>query len=224
VTLPINTKIKPFYDRTELIDKSIITLRDILIEMLIITMFTMWMFLLHKGATIVTSIAIISGVMLTFLAMKLLGIPSNIMSLGGIAIAIGTMVDSIIVVTENIYQKLLKLEKEKLAIFSERLKVVYTATSEVARPLFFAILIIMLSFVPIFALEGMEGKLFKPLAFTNIFAMLGALIVSLLFISLSCAYFLKSNLHTDQEIPVVFWFQKFYEPLLKKALNNTKKI
>ena len=222
LSLPEGTTIVPFYDRTELITRAISTMRNVLLQMLLITAVVMWLFLRHTGATLVTSIALVFGVMMTFLVMKLFGIPSNIMSLGGIAIAIGTMVDSIIVVTENVYQKLLKAGESKTQQFSERLKIVYEATSEVAVPLLFAILIIMLSFVPIFALEGMEGKLFKPLAFTNIFAMLGALVASLVFVPLGCAYFLKGKLYEDHHIPTVYWFQKFYEPLLGKALKHPK--
>ena len=231
-SLPEGTKIIPLYDRTELINRAIKTMRDVLIQMLIITAIVMFLFLRHRGATLVTSVALIFGVLMTFLVMKIFGIPSNIMSLGGIAIAIGTMVDSIIVVTENAYQKLLRHSKEPSPCeggargglcFTERLKIVYQSTREVASPLLFAILIIMLSFVPIFALEGMEGKLFQPLAFTNIFAMLGALVASLVFVPLGCAYFCKGKLYEDKNIPTVFWFQKFYEPLLKKALKHPKK-
>ena len=221
--LPEGTSIVPFYDRTDLISRAIKTMRDVLLQMLVITAIVMWLFLRHRGATLVTSVALVFGVMMTFLVMKLFGIPSNIMSLGGIAIAIGTMVDSIIVVTENAYQKLIKAGEQKTQNFTERLKIVYESTSEVAVPLLFAILIIMLSFVPIFALEGMEGKLFRPLAFTNIFAMLGALVASLIFVPLGCAYLLKGKLYEDQNIPTVFWFQRWYEPFLKKALQHPKK-
>ncbi len=221
--LPEGTSIVPFYDRTDLISRAIKTMRDVLLQMLVITAIVMWLFLRHRGATLVTSVALVFGVMMTFLVMKLFGIPSNIMSLGGIAIAIGTMVDSIIVVTENAYQKLIKAGEQKTQSFTERLKIVYESTSEVAVPLLFAILIIMLSFVPIFALEGMEGKLFRPLAFTNIFAMLGALVASLIFVPLGCAYLLKGKLYEDQNIPTVFWFQRWYEPFLKKALQHPKK-
>jgi Cu(I)/Ag(I) efflux system membrane protein CusA/SilA len=224
ISLPNDVQIVPFYDRTELINRAIKTMRDVLLQMLIITAFVMWLFLRHGGATIVTSIALMFGVGLTFLMMKIFGIPSNIMSLGGIAIAIGTMVDSIIVVTENAYQKLLQAaETKKNLRLLDRIQIVYKSTAEVSLPLLFAILIIMLSFVPIFALEGMEGKLFRPLAFTNIFAMLGALVAAIVFVPLGCAYFLKGKLKEDQNIPTVSWFQSWYEPLLKKALKNPKK-
>ena len=221
-SLPEGITIQPFYDRTELIQNAIRTLRNVLLQMLMITGLVLWAFLLHGGATIITAIALIFGVLMTFLAMYTLGIPSNIMSLGGIAIAIGTMVDSAIVVTENAYQHLLKAQNPKT--FQQRFLVILESTKEVAAPLVFAIFIIALSFVPIFALEGMEGKLFHPLAFTNIFAMLGALVASLFLVPLLCLFFLKNNLKKDEDIPVVNKLQSLYEPLLTKALANRKKV
>lgn len=219
--LPEGILLQPFYDRTELIRNSIDTLRNILIQMLLITGIVLWVFLLHGRATIITGIALVFGVLMTFLCMYLFRIPSNIMSLGGIAIAIGTMVDSAIVVTENAYQKLLQT---KAKTFPDRFKTILASTQEVGAPIVFAIFIIGLSFVPIFSLQGMEGKLFSPLAFTNIFAMLGALIASLFFVPLFCLYFLKGKLREDQEIPTVSFFQKYYEPLLKKALTARKTV
>jgi len=218
--LPKGVTISPFYDRTELIQASISTLRDVLIQMLIITAIVLWVFLLNARATIITAVALAVGVMMTFLFMYLFGLPSNIMSLGGIAIAIGTMVDSAIVVTENIYQKL-KDHSEEL-FFKKKLELIYSATTEVAAPIIFAILIICLSFVPIFSLEGMEGKLFHPLAFTNIFAMAGALIASIVFIPLLCLYFLKGPFLADEKIPLVRVLQKWYEPMLRYALKKRK--
>jgi len=151
--------------------------------------------------------------------MKLFSIPSNIMSLGGIAIAIGTMVDAAIVVTENAYNRL--LWKENLTL-KERIKIITESTKEVAWPLMFAILIIILSFVPIFALTGQEGKLFTPLAFTNMFAMLGTLIASLFLVPVLCVFFLKGKLKQDHEIPVVRFFQMIYKPILLAALKFRK--
>jgi len=226
-SLPEGITIKPFYDRTTLIKDSIKTLRDILFQMLIITAVVLWLFLLHRGATIITGVALIFGVLMTFLAMYVFKIPSNIMSLGGIAIAIGTMVDSIIVVTENVYQKLLKktgVEVQNFELLHERLKIILKSTKEVGSPIVFAIFIICISFVPIFALEGMEGKLFQPLAFTNIFAMMGALVASLFFVPTFCLYLLKGDLKADHEIPIVRTLQNWYEPLLKKTLKARKKV
>jgi Cu(I)/Ag(I) efflux system membrane protein CusA/SilA len=142
------------------------------------------------------------------------------MSLGGIAIAIGTMVDSAIVISENAYRKLLENPTDSA---NERLKLVTKSTLEVGKPIVFAIFIIILSFLPIFSLTGMEGKLFAPLAFTNVFAMLGALIAALFLVPLLSLIFLKGNLRKDEDIPIVRFLQKWYEPLLLKALNNRRK-
>ncbi len=215
-------RITPFYDRTELITGSINTLKWVLVQMVVITAFIMWVFLRHIPSTLVTGIALVFGVLLTFLVMKLFGIPSNIMSLGGIAIAIGTMVDSIIVVLENAYQHLVSASEKERNSISSRIQIVLRSTQEVGLPLLFAICIIMISFVPIFALEGMEGKLFQPLAFTSIFAMLGALLSALFFVPLGCVWFLRGRLFADEHIPAVFWFQRLYEPLLRWAFSHNK--
>lgn len=219
LSLPSGVEVVPFYDRMELIKSSIATLRDVLLQMLVITVVVLWFFLLNNRATLITAVALGFGVLVTFGLMYLFGIPSNIMSLGGIAIAIGTMVDSAIVITENAYER---LRDSRASSFAERFAVIRESALDVGVPLVFAILIICLSFVPIFALEGMEGKLFKPLAFTNIFAMAGALIASIFFVPTFCVYFLKGKFREDGEIPVVSFFQRVYEPLLRKCLKKRK--
>ena len=218
-SLPDGVKIVPFYDRTNLIKDSISTLSWILISELIITVIILFLFLWNFGASIITAISLIVGILITFLCMKLFEIPSNIMSLWWIAIAIWTMVDAAIVVTENAYNKL--LWKVNLTI-KQRTKIITDSTKEVAWPLMFAILIIILSFIPIFALEWQEWKLFSPLAFTNMFAMLWALFSSLFLVPVLCIFFLKWKLKKDNEIPVVRFLQKVYEPILIWALNKRK--
>ena len=217
--LPEWVKIESFYDRTNLIKDAVSTLSSILTAELIITAIILFLFLWNFGASLVTVIALVIWVLITFALMKLFGIPSNIMSLWGIAIAIGTMVDAAIVVTENAYNRLLGKEKVSL---KERIKIITDSTKEVAWPLLFAILIIILSFVPIFALIWQEGKLFIPLAFTNMFAMLWTLIASLFLVPVLCVFFLKWKLKKDNEIPVVAFFQKIYKPLLLLALKSRK--
>ncbi|MBT3835053.1 efflux RND transporter permease subunit [Candidatus Peribacteria bacterium] len=219
-SLPEGVSIQPFYDRTSLIKNAISTLRSVLTQELIITTIILGIFLWHTGSTIITAIALIMGVLMTFIFMWLFGIPSNIMSLGGIAIAIGTMVDSAIVISENAYRKLLE-KKAKTA--KERLQCITDATLEVGKPIVFAIFIIILSFLPIISLTGMEGKLFRPLAFTNVFAMFGALIAALFLVPLLSTFFLKGTLKKDDQIPIVHWLQSKYKPILLKALNNRKK-
>jgi copper/silver efflux system protein len=218
-SLPEGVSIKPFYDRTSLILNAIKTLRDVLTQELIITAIVLSLFLWHIGATVVTAIALIVGILMVFIFMKLAGIPSNIMSLGGIAIAIGTMVDSAIVISENAYRKLLENPPKNI---TDRIQTITKSTLEVGKPIVFAIFIIILSFLPIFSLEGMEGKLFAPLAFTNVFAMLGALIAALFLVPLLCVFFLRGTLREDHHIPLVRILQNIYEPILLKALNNKK--
>ena len=218
-SLPDWVKIVPFYDRTSLIKDSIDTLSWILTTELIITVIILFIFLWNFGASLVTAISLIVWILITFLCMKLFNIPSNIMSLWWIAIAIWTMVDAAIVVTENAYNKL--LWKDNLNL-KERTKIITESTKEVAWPLMFAILIIILSFLPIFALEWQEWKLFSPLAFTNMFAMIWALFSSLFLAPVLCVFFLKGKLKKDHEIPVVNFLQKIYEPILIWALKKRK--
>ncbi len=218
-SLPDWVKIVPFYDRTSLIKDSIDTLSWILTTELIITVIILFIFLWNFWASLVTAISLIVWILITFLCMKLFNIPSNIMSLWWIAIAIWTMVDAAIVVTENAYNKL--LWKDNLNL-KERTKIITESTKEVAWPLMFAILIIILSFLPIFALEWQEWKLFSPLAFTNMFAMIWALFSSLFLAPVLCVFFLKGKLKKDHEIPVVNFLQKIYEPILILALKKRK--
>lgn len=217
--LPEWVTIEPFYDRTNLIKEAIFTLSSILTAEIIITVIILFLFLWNFGASLITAVSLVIGVLITFACMKVFGIPSNIMSLGWIAIAIGTMVDAAIVVTENAYNRL--LWKHNLTL-KERVAIITDSTKEVAWPLMFAILIIILSFVPIFALTWQEGKLFTPLAFTNMFAMLGTLIASLFLVPVLCVFFLKGKLKQDHEIPVVRFFQMLYKPVLLAALKFRK--
>lgn len=225
-TLPEWVSIVPFYDRTNLITSAIATLWEILTTELIITLIILFLFLWNFWASLVTAVSLVFGILITFGLMKLGNIPSNIMSLWGIAIAIGTMVDAAIVVSENCYNKLQTSPPTPLlkgeGSYSHRRKIIYEATKEVAGPLVFAILIIILSFVPIFALEGQEGKLFTPLAFTNMFAMIGALFSSLFLAPVLCIFFMKGPLKKDHEIPLVAFLQKLYKPTLVWALQKRK--
>lgn len=217
--LPEWVKVVPFYDRTNLIKDAISTLSSILTAELLITVIILFLFLWNFWASMVTAISLVIWVLITFLCMKLFNIPSNIMSLWGIAIAIWTMVDAAIVVTENAYNRL--LGKENIST-KRRAEIIYESTKEVAWPLMFAIMIIILSFVPIFALEWQEWKLFSPLAFTNMFAMLGALFASLFLTPVLSIFFLKWKLKKDNEIPIVRFLQRIYEPILIWALEKRK--
>lgn len=216
-SLPDGVHIVAFYDRTNLILSAVRTLRNVLTQELIITAIILGLFLWHFGSTLIVTSALVMGVLMTFIFMRAFGIPSNIMSLGGIAIAIGTMVDAAIVISENAYRKLLDHPPVNLL---ERVQRIKEATLEVGKPIVFAVFIIILSFTPIFTLTGQEGKLFTPLAYTNLFAMFGALIASLFLVPTLAVYFLRGELKRDDEIPVVRFLQRKYEPLLLKALSH----
>lgn len=220
-SLPDWVTIDVFYERTNLITEAIKTLRNILTAEIIIVWIVLFIFLWNFWASIITVIALVVWVIMTFIMMYFMQIPSNIMSLGWIAIAIWTMVDSAIVVTENIYKKL--IWKENI-LFKDRFKIVKNATLEVWRPLMFAIFIIILSFAPIFALQWMEWKLFAPLAFTNMFAMFGALIASLFLVPILCLFFMKWKLKRDEEIFVVRITTRIYKPILDFSLKFRKTV
>ncbi|MBU3911601.1 MAG: efflux RND transporter permease subunit, partial [Candidatus Omnitrophica bacterium] len=173
VGLPKGVKIVPFYDRTGLIMRAIDTLKSALIQEIIITVFVILVFLLHFGGSAVISMVLPIGVLLSFILMRQYGVDANIMSLGGIAIAIGVMVDSGCVLVENIYRRLAtrlkELGVERLAP-DERLNVCISGAQEVGKPVLFALLTTIVGFIPVFVLTGQAGKLFRPLAFTKTFA------------------------------------------------------
>ncbi len=167
-------QIVPFYDRTTLIHETLDTLSDALFEQILITTFVVLMFLWHVRSCMVISLTMPLAVAVCFIFMKVFGVDSNLMSLGGIAIAIGTMVDMGIILTENIVRHL-----EKDGDRKPLLEIVYDATREIGSAVTTAILMTVIAFLPVFALEGAEGKLFRPLAFTKTFALLGSLLVAI---------------------------------------------
>jgi Cu(I)/Ag(I) efflux system membrane protein CusA/SilA len=172
--LPPGVRIVPFYDRSHLIHRATETLKDTLIDETIVAAAVIILFLGQVTNSLIIALVLPLGVLLSFLGMRLIGLPSNIMSMGGMAIAIGVMVDAGIVMTENI-TRLLREPHEG----ESKLQVATRAAKEVGPPIFFAMLIIIVAFIPVFSLTGQAGKLFKPLAFTKTFAMLGAAIVAI---------------------------------------------
>jgi len=176
-TLPEGVEIVTTYDRSELIERSIGTLKhELIIEMIVVSLVIL-IFLWHIPSSIIPIITIPAAVILSFIPMKLFGINANIMSLGGIAVAIGALVDAAVVVVENAHKKLEVWEREgKKGDYKE---VLITAIQEVGRPSFFSLMVIAISFMPIFALEAQEGRLFRPLAFTKNFAMAIAAVLAI---------------------------------------------
>ncbi|MBV5336782.1 MAG: efflux RND transporter permease subunit, partial [Deltaproteobacteria bacterium] len=200
------------YDRSDLITKAINNLKRALFEESIVVLAVVMLFLLHFRSALVVIIVLPLTIALTFLAMKLFGLESNIMSLGGIAIAIGAMVDACIVMIENVHKKLsygeIKSEEERKAI-------IIASSKQVGRPIFFALLLIVVSFLPIFALSGQEGALFKPLAYTKTFAMLIGAVLSITLVPLLMLFFVKGKILEEHRNPLNRFFIWLYAPLLR---------
>ncbi|OGC22218.1 cation transporter [candidate division WOR-1 bacterium RIFOXYB2_FULL_42_35] len=215
--LPAGVTIKPFYDRTGLIGRTIATLTSALNQEILITVLVIYAFLLSLPATLIVSLVLPIGVLISFIAMYYFGIDANVMSLGGLAIAIGAMVDYGIVVTENIFRHLAE-RPEKESVIEATL----TAVKEIAAPLLTATMTTIIGFIPVFVLQGEEGKLFRPLAYTKTFAMSGALILSLTLVPVLATFLLRGNLKSPQENPVARKLSLIYEPLLRKALAYPK--
>lgn len=200
------------YDRSDLITKAINNLKRALLEESIVVLAVVMLFLLHFRSALVVIIVLPLTIALTFLAMKLFGLESNIMSLGGIAIAIGAMVDACIVMIENVHKKLSHGEPKSE---EERKAIIIASSKQVGRPIFFALLLIVVSFLPIFALSGQEGALFKPLAYTKTFAMLIGAVLSITLVPLLMLFFVKGKILEEDRNPLNRFFIWLYAPLLR---------
>lgn len=204
------------YDRSSLIDKAIDTLKHTLIEESIIVMIVSGLFLFHFRSALIIIITLPLTVLFAFLLMKFFNLGSNIMSLGGIAIAIGAMVDATIVMVENAHKHL--QNKENLTS-QERMDIVVQSAKQVGRPIFFALVLVVVSFLPIFALTGQEGRLFSPLAFTKSFAMIAGAVISITLVPILMIYFIKGRIVPEDKNYLNKFFVKLYSPLLKLALR-----
>ncbi len=216
-SFPAGVKLVPVYDRANLIDRSIHTLKHSLIEEGVVVALVIIIFLLHFGSSLVPIIILPVAVALAFIPMHLLGINSNIMSLGGIAIAVGAMVDASIVMVENAHKRL-----EKAPPGVNRKEVIIAAAKEVGPSIFFAQLIITVGFLPIFALTGQAGKLFSPLAYTKTFAMFFAAIMAVTLAPVLMTLFLRGKVHSETKHPVSRLLIAVYKPFVYVALRNPK--
>ena len=204
------------YDRSTLIDKAIDTLKNTLIEESIIVMIITGLFLFHFRSALIIIITLPLTVLITFLLMKAFGMGSNIMSLGGIAIAIGAMVDATIVMVENAHKHL--QGKENISN-EERIKIIIKSAKQVGRPIFFALILVVVSFLPIFALTGQEGRLFTPLAFTKSFAMISGAILSITIVPILMIFFIRGKIVREDKNILNKFFILLYSPLLKLSLK-----
>jgi Cu(I)/Ag(I) efflux system membrane protein CusA/SilA len=215
--LPDGVTIRAVYDRSELIQRAIATLKHTLLEEGLIVALVCMVFLMHARSALVAIVMLPIGVLMAFIAMRALGLNSNIMSLGGIAIAIGAMVDAAIVMIENAHKHLERMKDE-----TSRFDAILNACKEVGPSLFFSLLIITVSFLPVFTLEAQEGRLFAPLAFTKTFAMAGAALLSVTLVPVLMLLFIKGHIRSEAENPLNRWMIAAYRPLIRWVLAKKK--
>ncbi|MGK2921878.1 MAG: efflux RND transporter permease subunit [Methyloceanibacter sp.] len=213
-SLPEGVSVEAVYDRSDLIYRAIDTLRWTLIEESIIVALVCFVFLLHARSALVAIITLPLGVLMAYICMWALGLSSNIMSLGGIAIAIGAMVDAAIVMIENAHKHLERAPEGK-----PRTEILIEAAVEVGPALFFSLLVITVSFLPIFALEAQEGRLFKPLAYTKTFAMAAAALLSVLVVPALMVVFVRGRILPERKNPVNRFLIWIYRPVIDLVLR-----
>jgi Cu(I)/Ag(I) efflux system membrane protein CusA/SilA len=225
-SLPPGVSIKSFYDRSELIDRTLDTLKHALTEEAVFVTIVIVLFLFHFRSILIVTLPLPLSILVSFILMNQFGITSNIMSLSGIAIAIGVLVDAGIVMAENAIRHCELAEKKKGARLNkaESLQVTLEAAQQVGRPIFFAMVIIILAFVPVFALSGQEGKLFHPLAFTKTFAMAGSTILAITLVPALCATFICGPFRSEDSNPLMKILLAIYNPILDWALRFRKTV
>ncbi len=230
-SLPRGVVVRPVYDRSDLILRAIATLRGKLLEECLVVALVCLLFLLHAQSALVAILTLPVGILLGFIAMRLAGVGADIMSLGGIAIAVGAMIDAAIVMIENMHKH---LERAVVAqsgddggrtfdtrslTAAQRWTVALDAAREVGPSLFFSLLIITVSFLPVFALEGQEGRLFRPLAFTKTFAMAAASLLSVTLVPVTMGLFIRGRLFRERANPLNAWLIRLYRPVIDAVLR-----
>lgn len=222
-SIPEGMEILPVYDRSDLIVRAIATLKEKLIEVSVVVSLISLIFLVHLRSALVAILTLPVAILLAFLAMYYLGISSNVMSLAGIAIAIGAMVDAVIVMIENVHKRLEQWEQQQQAGTGQpesRAAVIIRAAQEVGKPLFFSLLIITVSFLPVFSLEAQEGRLFKPLAWTKTASMFFASLVSITVAPLLMVWLIRGTIRPEEKNPLNRWLIRLYRPLVSGAVRG----
>jgi cobalt-zinc-cadmium resistance protein CzcA len=218
--LPKDVKIKPVYERTELVEKAVSTAERALIEGSILVAIVLFLFLGELRSAVVVIAALPLAMLIAFILMKEVGLSANLMSLAGLAIGIGMMVDGAVVMTENAFRIMAEWRKKGEKV--NRTAAVLTAAREVANPITFAIIIIIVVFLPLFGLQGLEGKLFKPMAFNISFAMAGSLLLTLTIIPVLAALILKPK--EERDTLLVRWIKRGYLPMLAWSLAHKRTV
>jgi len=234
-SLPPGVTVKAFYDRSDLIERTIATLRDALVEEVFLVTLAHVLFLFHFRSILIVTLPLPFSILISFILMNGFGISSNIMSLAGIAIAIGVLVDAGIVMTENVIRHCERAEVEKQRAMgdttgsvrlsaAETFECTRTAARQVGRPIFFAMAIIILAFLPVFVLAGQEGKLFRPLAFTKTFACLGATLLAVTLVPVLCSFLVRGPFHREEDNRLMRLLLRGYDPMLHWALIHPRTI
>jgi Cu(I)/Ag(I) efflux system membrane protein CusA/SilA len=232
--LPPGVVVRPVYDRSDLIHHAIETLRDKLVEESIIVALVCVVFLFHAQSALVAVLTLPVGILIAFIAMRTIGVGADIMSLGGIAIAIGAMIDAAIVMIENMHKHLERVVAAKVGgdagparsfdvarlTAAERWQVVVDSSKEVGPALFFSLLVITVSFLPVFTLEGQEGRLFKPLAFTKTFSMAAASLLSVTLVPATMGLFIRGRVFREQANPINRALIRLYRPVIDGVLRH----
>jgi len=217
--LPDGIELVPYYEQAELVDQATWTVKKALLEGAILVIIVLFIFLGNLRSAIIVSLALPLCAFVSIILMRMMGISANLMSLGGIAIGIGMLVDGAIVMVENIFHHLNTNIEDSL---TKKTDIIYEAAREVAKPIIFSILIVITVFLPIFSLEDVEGKMFSPMAFTLCFATLGSLLFAIIAAPALCTYLLKAKAH--KEFALVVYLKKIYHPMLDWAIDNRGKV
>lgn len=220
--LPEGVEIIPVYDRGDLIERAVSSLNKSLIEEIIIVSLIIIAFLLHARSALVIIVTLPIGILMAFIVMRLQGLNANIMSLGGIAIAIGAMVDGAVVMVENAHKHLSQKQEEKGGELSnaEHWKTIGEASREVGPALFFSLLVITISFLPIFTMQAQEGRLFSPLAFTKTYAMGASAILAITLVPVMMGFFIRGKIVAENKNPINRFLHKIHVPALKATMKR----
>ncbi len=221
-SMPKGVKVVTTYDRSDLIHESIATAKESLIEELVVTGVLILIFLLHVRSAIVPILTLPLAVLIAFIPMYLMEIGINIMSLGGIIVAIGDMVDAAIVMVDNAHKRLEDWERDGRQ--GDRLQVLIDSAKEVGPPIFASVLVIAISFIPIFVLEAQEGRMFKPLAWTNNLAIAACAVLAITLVPACLPTFIRGKIFPEQKHPISRSLQRLYTPLLRTALHYRKAV
>jgi Cu(I)/Ag(I) efflux system membrane protein CusA/SilA len=222
-SLPPGVEIVTTYDRSKLIERAVSNLRDKLIEEFVIVGLVCALFLFHLRSAFVAILSLPLGVLAAFIVMRYQGVNANLMSLGGIAIAIGAMIDAAIVMIENAHKHLEAFDHahpDQPITASQRWELIATSAAEVGPALFFSLLIITMSFIPVFSLEGQEGKLFSPLAFTKSYTIAAAALLSVTLVPVLMGYFIRGRIPDENANPINRVLIRLYRPLLEATLRR----